>query len=131
MRARETRAQRISIMTESDLLKRIQSLATGDVRLFRNNVGGLRDAQGRYVRYGLCVGSSDLIGLRSLVITPKMIGQRMAIFVALEAKSEFGRATDEQRRFIDMVGLMGGAAGIVRSEEDAMRILGIEHGIIF
>jgi hypothetical protein len=36
------------------------------VRLWRNNVGALRDERGRLVTYGLCKGSSDLIGLHQV-----------------------------------------------------------------
>ena len=42
---------------------------SGPARLWRNNTGALKDATGRLVRYGLCPGSSDLIGLRTRIIT--------------------------------------------------------------
>jgi hypothetical protein len=50
------------------------------------------------VRFGLCKGSSDLIGLRSLEITPELVGQRLAQFVALEVKAAQGVPSPEQRR---------------------------------
>jgi hypothetical protein len=44
-------------MTETEILRSIQALSKGNVRLFRNNVGF--DATNK-VRYGLVPGSSDL-----------------------------------------------------------------------
>ena len=38
------------------------TLGRGYSRIFRNNVGALKDQKGRLVRYGLQKGSSDLIG---------------------------------------------------------------------
>ena len=52
-------------MSEQELQQRIRlELGRGPVRLWRNNVGALRDQRGQLVSYGLCRGSSDLIGLR-------------------------------------------------------------------
>ena len=94
----------------------------GPARLWRNNTGALKDAAGRLVRYGLCPGSSDLIGLRTITITPDMVGQTLAVFVAIEVKDR-GRATPEQQAFIAMVQQAGGLAGIARSVDDARTIL--------
>lgn len=94
----------------------------GPARLWRNNTGALKDAQGRLVRYGLCQGSSDLIGLRTHVITEADLGHRLAQFVAIEVKDR-GRLTPEQRAFLQMVEQAGGLAGVARSPEDAARIL--------
>lgn len=82
----------------------------------------METAQGRLVRYGLCPGSSDLIGLRQVTITPDMVGQTIAQFVAIEVKDR-GRVTPEQERFITMVLQAGGLAGIARSVDDARTIL--------
>ena len=106
------------------------------VRLFRNNVGlgymgtvareeppiiVLRNY--RYVKYGLHVGSSDLIGWKSIEITPDMIGKRVAVFASVEVKTETGKPTDEQKNWIDQVRKAGGIAGVVRSVDDAVRLL--------
>jgi hypothetical protein len=67
-----------------------------DMRLWRNNVGVLKDARGVPVRYGLAndsaglnrnLKSSDLIGWRRLPVTPAMVGTAVAQFVALECKA--------------------------------------------
>jgi hypothetical protein len=94
----------------------------GPARLWRNNTGALKDAQGRLVRYGLCPGSSDLIGLRTITITPDMVGQTVAVFTAIEVKDR-GRPTPEQLAFIAMVQQAGGLAGVARSTDDARAIL--------
>jgi hypothetical protein len=75
---------------------------------------------------GLCVGSSDIIGWRTVEITADMIGQRVAVFAALEVKAAKGRATEAQARFLTNVREAGGIAALVRSVEDAARAL---HGL--
>jgi hypothetical protein len=57
--------------------------STGQTRLFRNNTGTLRDQHGRPVSFGLCKGSADLIGYRTITITPEMVGQQVAVFASL------------------------------------------------
>jgi len=98
-----------------------------ELRLFRNNVGVLRDANGRPVRFGLHPGSSDLIGWRSVTITPEHIGRALAVFAAVEVKAPQGRhpVTEEQQRFIDAVLAAGGFAGAVTNADQARHILGL------
>ena len=67
----------------------------------------------RMIRFGLAVGSSDIIG-----ISPA------GKFLALEVKTSKGRATKEQLRFIEAVNNAGGKAGIARSVEDALKLIG-------
>ena len=68
----------------------------------------------RPVQFGLCVGSSDLIGWNE-----------QGLFTALEVKTATGRATDQQHNFIRVVNESGGLAGIVRSPDDALALLNI------
>lgn len=111
-------------MTEQQTQQAIRlALSRGPVRLWRNNCGTLLDRQGRPVQFGLCKGSSDLIGLRSITIGPEHVGQQLAVFAAIEVKSATGRATTEQQAFIDTVAGMGGLAGVARSVGDAAGIL--------
>lgn len=98
------------------------SLGRGPVRLWRNNTGALKDASGRLVRYGLCTGSSDLIGFTTVTITPDMVGQQLAVFTAIEVKDK-GRPTPEQLRFLEVVRAAGGMAGVARTVEDAQDII--------
>lgn len=95
------------------------------IRLFRNNVGVLRDENGTPVRYGLCTGSSDLIGWTAVTITPSMVGRKLAIFTAQEVKTEAGRVTAEQTAFLSCVKKAGGIAGVVRSVDDALELVDI------
>jgi hypothetical protein len=117
---------------------------TGDRRLWRNNVGlgwtgaATRITAGnirgvaaslqpgdvviraaRPLHAGLCVGSSDLIGYRSLVVGPEHLGQRIAQFAAVEVKSATRGPSTEQRQFINHITEAGGRAGIARSVADA------------
>ena len=68
----------------------------GQTRLFRNNTGTLRDQHGRPVQFGLCKGSADLIGWRTITITPEMVGQQVAVFASIEVKTPTGKLRSEQ-----------------------------------
>ena len=113
-----------SSTSEHEIQQRIRlACGHGPVRLWRNNTGALVDQQGRFVRFGLCKGSSDLIGLRSLEITPEMVGQRLAQFVALEIKTAHGALRPQQRAFLQLVQQLGGVAAVCRSVEQAETVL--------
>jgi VRR-NUC domain len=112
-------------MKEADLLHEVRlEFGRGDCRLWRNNVGALQDIHGNYVTYGLCVGSSDLIGFQRRVITPADVGCEWAVFTALEVKSAAGRVSPAQEAFIQLIKTHGGIAGVIRSMADARRLLG-------
>ena len=98
-------------------------LNRGAVRLYRNNVG-VADYNGAKVRFGLLPGSGDLIGWRSVTITPDMVGQRLAVFVSLECKARDGRVRQDQARWHRAVTEAGGISAIVRSEDAALAALG-------
>lgn len=87
------------------------------MKLWRNQTGTYKLADGRYISSGLCVGSSDLIGYLPVVITSEMVGRRIAVFVAIEAKSPTGRATDRQIDFLNHVVGSGGMAVIATAVE--------------
>ena len=110
---------------EQQIQQQIRLLSRGPVRLFRNNVGRLPDPRtGRLVTFGLAPGSADLIGWRSLVITPDMVGQRVAVFCSIEVKAPRGRVRPDQAAWLAAVQSAGGIAGVARSPEDAAAILG-------
>ena len=92
-------------------------------RLFRNHTGMVKDERGRVHRFGLCKGSSDGIGWVSVVITPEMVGKQLAVFTAIEAKTPTGRASKEQKNFIEQVSNAGGIAGIARSGIDSTKLI--------
>jgi hypothetical protein len=111
---------------ETDLQQRIR-LALGthpDLRLFRNQVGSLPDPRtGRPVQFGLARGSADLIGWRTITITPDMVGQQLAVFTSIEVKVPNGRVRPEQQAWLGAVRGAGGIAGVARSVPDALRIV--------
>lgn len=86
-------------------------------RLFRNNTGRLRVGD-RWVQYGLCVGSSDLVGWLPVTVTPDMVGTTVALFVAVEAKTPTGTLRPEQRAFLQAVRAAGGLGMVARSTSD-------------
>ncbi len=90
--------------------------------VFRNHVGMIHDERGQVHRFGLCVGSSDLIGWTTRTVTPDMVGQRVAIFTAIEVKTLTGQPTDQQSHFLETVHRAGGIAFIARSEADLARL---------
>lgn len=78
-------------------------------RVWRNNVGMLRDSRGVPVRYGLAPGSADLIGL------VLKTGQ----FLAVEVKTPIGRLSPEQKAWLETIRRFGGIAEVMRTVEDA------------
>lgn len=109
---------------------RLEAARTPGVTLFRNNVGAYRDDSGRVVRYGLAndsaqlnqaLKSADLIGWRSVVITPDMVGRIVAIFLSRECKAEGwtpGASEREraQQAWADMINQAGGDARFCTGE---------------
>jgi hypothetical protein len=92
-------------------------------RMFRNNSGAFKDSTGRWVRYGVAnPGGSDLIGWTPVTVTADMVGQRLAVFTAIEVKGPKGKTSPEQTNFIDRVKIDGGIAGVARSADDAIQI---------
>jgi hypothetical protein len=83
-----------------------------DCVLFRNNVGVAFQRDGSVVRYGLQVGSGDLIGIGP--------GGR---FVSLELKAADGRLSKEQQQWLDLVRRFGGAAVVARGADEARAFL--------
>lgn len=79
--------------------------------------------QARPVQFGLCVGSSDLIGLRTVLITPDLVGTQIAQFCASEVKTPRGRPTQAQLQFLDFINDVGGVAGVVRSVDEAVELI--------
>jgi hypothetical protein len=111
-------------VTEQQIQQHIRlTCSTGATRLFRNNTGTLRDQHGRPVSFGLARGSADLIGWRTVTITPEMVGQQVAVFTSIEVKTATGRVRPEQQQWLDAVQAAGGIAGVARSVADAEALL--------
>ena len=126
---------------EQPLVKAILSTCQRPhIRLFRNNTGAVFPVgvggKTRCVRYGLAPGSSDIIGWKTI----NSSGEHYAVFVAIECKSptalkprnpksKSGKKTlahwIAQEKFLKDVAEAGGVSGIVRTVEEAKRLLGI------
>lgn len=74
---------------------------------WRQNVGQMK-IDGRRVKFGLCTGSSDLIGI---------VDGR---FCALEVKLPGQKPTNSQLQFLFCVRLHGGFGAVVHSVEEAL-----------
>jgi hypothetical protein len=111
-------------VTEQQIQQHIRiACSNGNTRLFRNNTGTLKDSNGRPVQFGLCKGSADLIGWRTVTVTPEMVGTQVAVFASIEVKTATGRLRPEQQQWLDAVQAAGGIAGVARSVEDAATLL--------
>jgi hypothetical protein len=132
------------IVNEQNIQTQIMlALSRAGVKIFRNNVGTgwvgrsrrITKAQtvfvnsgdvviqnARPLHAGLCEGSADLIGWMPVKISADMVGQTVAVFIAAEVKTESGRTSDAQVRFIDIVNRDGGRAGVARCAADAVAI---------
>jgi hypothetical protein len=111
---------------ESNVSNKVQLAASklGAV-LFRNNRGKFRTLDGkRIVTAGLSInGSSDLIGWHTVEVSPDMVGSRVALFLAVEVKTEKGVISTEQQRFVDNVNAAGGIGFIARNDLDVDALL--------
>jgi hypothetical protein len=123
-------------MNEHGVQNEIRIALGRDATLFRNNVavawtgevvrlntGDILIRNPRPLHAGLFKGSGDLIGWRSITITPEMVGQKIAVFASLEIKGPRGRATSEQVKWAENVIKAGGLAGIVKSVDEAKKAL--------
>lgn len=127
-------------MKESAVTSHVRlAAAERGIDLWRNNVGVLKDATGRPVRFGLLndskqmnerLKSSDWIGITPVVITPEMMGRTLGVFTAMEMKEE-GWIYDPrdaravaQAAFHALVQRAGGLAGFASSVRDFLKIVG-------
>lgn len=102
-------------MTEEHAIQNEIRLALYDsCVIFRANVGKGFTFDGRYFDTGLPKGFSDLFGFK------KENGK--AVFI--EVKTKNGRASKEQKNFLEQMKRNGAIAGICRSAEDALKLIG-------
>jgi hypothetical protein len=100
--------------TEADTMRSIMiELSNDGHTVFRANVGLFFTRDGRPITTGLPKGFSDLFGYR-------LVDGR-AFF--MEVKSSTGRPTAEQSAFLNAMQLRGAIAGVVRSVEEARKLL--------
>jgi len=94
------------------------ALNKGATRVFRNNVGAYKGTQGQWIEFGLRKGSGDLIGWKTIEITPEMVGTKIAQFLSVEVKSKTGKIREEQLNWQKQVQNSGGIAIIARCVDD-------------
>lgn len=118
-------------MTETDITNIIRIEAgRKNIRLWRNNVGAGYMKDGSFIRFGLAnesekmnklIKSSDLIGVRPVVITQEMVGLTIGQFVAREVKKSGWsyKATEREQaqlRYIQLINSLGGDAAFAVGE---------------
>ncbi len=110
---------------EVDVISNVRLIAseTGWI-VFRNNVGACYDNTGHFIRYGLAndsaqlnksLKSSDLVGIRPVIIDPTHLGRTIGQFVALECKRpnwkfKGTKREQAQERFLTLIASNGGYA---------------------
>jgi len=101
-------------MTEADLMRSIMiALSNEGHFVVRANVGLFFTKDGRPIRSGLPVGFPDLFGHRSF--------DARAYY--MEVKTATGRVTASQEQFLLAMRQRGAIAGVVRSIDDAIKLL--------
>lgn len=102
-------------MTEEHAVQNAIRLALSEpCMIFRINVGVVKTPDGRYFDTGVPKGFSDLFGFR------KSDGK--AVFI--EVKTKTGRISPHQFRFIETMRANGAIAGVCRSAEEALILVG-------
>ena len=106
-------------MREADIQNTIRMALSKHGIVLRLNNGQFMTKDGREIRSGLPPGTSDLL----------FIGRGYIAFI--EVKTPDGRVSEAQQRFITTMQQYGHRAGIARSVEDALYIIGegSNHGI--
>lgn len=130
-------------MTHQDLQKRVQKeAAKHDIILFTNRVAkgwvgvvAERSANAitlhhpRPIEAGFGKGTSDLIGASIVTITPEMVGQKVAVFTAVEIKVGADKLSPEQRNFLRVVKTWGGISLECRNEAELFDSIRIFNGV--
>ena len=106
--------------SEADILRAIMALLKHHPRVaqcWRQNSGTFaernRDGSTRYIRANTARGMSDIMGVL-----------RDGRTLAIEVKSRIGRMRPGQEEFLQTIRQAGGVAGVCRSVDDAVRLLG-------
>ena len=109
---------------QANIRLRLSAMRAG--LFLRYQVGTFLTLDGRTVKVGQ-PGVSDLIGCVPHVVTQEDVGRTIGVFTAMETKqvrdSTAKSRKESQGNFIALVKSLGGLAGIVRSEEDAVKMV--------
>jgi hypothetical protein len=120
-------------VSESHILNLIRlKAAKKNIHLWRNNVGATYTQRGDFIRYGLAndskqindkIKSSDLIGIKPVIITEDMIGDLIGQFICREVKHSGWKFTGTPREiaqlnWIELILSLGGDAAFATSENN-------------
>lgn len=97
---------------------------TGVVKSYAKGVCELINA--RKQPFGLLKGSSDICGWKSVIVTPEMVGHKIAIFVGIEIKTIDDKLEPEQQKWLRWLVEAGAICGVARSVPEAERIVDVE-----
>lgn len=110
-------------------------------RLYKNNSGVAYDASNRPVFFGLgnegkkddeSIRTPDWVGWMTVTITPDMVGKKIPIFAAIDAKKlGFSRKTSYpvgtreygQNKFFELVTGVNGVAGFATNAQDVKQLV--------
>lgn len=110
-------------------------------RLYKNNSGVAYDASNRPVFFGLgnegkkddeSIRTPDWVGWMTVTITPDMVGKKIPIFAAIDAKKlGFSRKTSYpvgtreygQNKFFELVTGVNGVAGFATNAKDVKQLV--------
>lgn len=101
--------------TEASVLEKVtMALKTcGGVHVMRNTVGAVKKG-GRYIRYGLEVGSADIVA----IVAPH------GRWLCIETKRPKGyEATEAQEKWLRTMRGYGAVVGVCRTAEEALRLV--------
>lgn len=122
---KETKIQRLQMMALSEdgrLVFRNETAGAWVGKIIHKSGDQVTLSGARMIKFGLCEGSSDIIGITPIVITQEMVGETVGIFSAWETKTKTGKPSKEQKTFIENVKKFGGFAGIARTIKEALEI---------
>ena len=91
-------------------------------RSARFNSGKVKTATGSWVQLAPA-GFSDIAGTESVIVTPDMVGKRVALAFFIEMKKEKGARRKVQENFIRAMRMSGAKAGFAETPEEALAIL--------
>lgn len=111
---------------EKNLINEYLSNLPENMRMFRTNSG--MGWAGKSVKkgditliknarpfHGMPEGWPDITGWETIEITPEMVGSKIAVFTAVEAKTGSLKLSDKQNRFKEIIEKMGGRFRELRS----------------
>ena len=80
--------------------------------------GGFKVDHGAPMKFGLQKGSSDMIGWEEIIVTPEMVGKKVAIFQSIEIKTLNDKLRVNQKTWNKIVQQCGGIVKVWHALKD-------------